>query len=140
MRVTVAVPPIAIVPRAHDMFPVAPTGGVMQLPCVVVAFRNWDSEGRVSVTATPVAARGPRFRTKIENVTVFGAAEGFEGAAMLTARSPGSDATPLPRSATSLKSALPQSNGETIELKHAFTTALPVARPTAVGVNDIVHG
>ena len=63
--VTVAVVPLAILPRLQVTVPVWPASGVLQLPWVDVAETNFTLVGSVSVIPTLVAVSGPLLATTI---------------------------------------------------------------------------
>ena len=69
VTVTLAVAPLASVPREQVTVPAEPVGGAVQLPWLAVLLTNWLAGGKVSVTTTPCESDGPRLCTVTANVT-----------------------------------------------------------------------
>jgi hypothetical protein len=66
----------AMSPRAVTTVPFEPGGGVVCVPCVVVAETKVIPAGRAVLRTTPVAADGPSFLTTIVYVTLSPSSSG----------------------------------------------------------------
>src|SRR5512133_1426824 len=77
VSVSVALPPLAIVPKAQITVPVEPAGGVVHEPVLGVALTKRLPVGTASVSETPVALVGPKFWIVMVNVASLDCATGF---------------------------------------------------------------
>src|SRR5271157_5460420 len=59
LMVMITTVPTFIAPIVQLTVPVAPTAGLVQVPCVVARLVNVTAEGNGSETVTPVATAGP---------------------------------------------------------------------------------
>jgi hypothetical protein len=83
---TGAAAPLARLPRLHVTVPVEPTGGVVQVPLLVVMLENALPPGKTFVSVA-AAEFGPKFVTVIVKVTGFLYCTGDGDPEMATARS-----------------------------------------------------